>query len=235
MKAVDYLEMPDRVETEVYVTMDAPERKLYNKFGRERVLETLNEEDNTTGAIVGVNAAAVGNKLLQLANGFACDDEKKPILFHEKKLEALEELVEAAGDRNLLVYYEFIADKDRILQRFPQARMLKGPEEVRDWNAGKIKMLVAHPASAGHGLNLQEGGNTVVWFGLPWNLEHYQQANARVYRQGQKNTVYIYHILTRDTHDIDVLTALKKKDLSQKDLLEALKARIEKWKTDSAE
>jgi len=234
MKAVDYLEMPDRVNTEVYVTMDEPERKLYDKFGRERVLETINEEDRSTGTIVGVNAAAVGNKLLQLANGFAYDDKKKPILFHEKKLDALGELVEAAGSRNLLVYYEFIADRDRILARFPEAKLLEGPEDVKNWNAGKIKMLVAHPASAGHGLNLQDGGNTVVWFGLPWNLEYYQQANARVYRQGQKETVYIYHILTRDTHDIDVLAALNKKDLSQKDLLEALKARIDKWKTDSA-
>ena len=220
MKADDYLKMPDRVETEVYVTMDESEQKLYRRFGRDRVLP---EE-----GVVGLSAASVQNKLLQMANGFVYDEDGRAYHLHDKKLDALEELKEAAN-RPLLVFYSFVADKIRILERFPDAVELKGREEIEAWNQGKVPMLVTHPASAGHGLNLQEGGNTIVWFGLPWSLELYQQANARLYRQGQKSTVYVYKILTKDTHDVDVLRALETKNVTQESLIRALKVRLSKW------
>lgn len=222
MKAVDYLDMPERVESEVYVTMSESERKIYDRFGKDKVLP---EED-----IIGANAAVVQGKLLQLANGFIYDDEKNVHDVHQHKLEALSELIEAANGKPVLVFYSFVADKDRILSTYSEAKELKTAQDVKDWNAGKIPILIAHPASAGHGLNLQEGGNIIVWYGLPWSLELYQQANARLYRQGQKSTVYIYYILTKDTHDIDVLNALKRKNVTQEELLTALKARIKGWK-----
>lgn len=222
MKAEDYLDMPDRVESDVFVTMSESEKKIYDRFGRDHVIP---EKD-----IVGLNAASVQNKLLQMANGFAYDEEGKAYHIHNKKIEALEELREAAG-RPVLVFYSFIADKENLLEHFPDARELKTREDLEDWNAGKIPMLVTHPASAGHGLNLQDGGNIIIWYGLPWSLELYQQANARLYRQGQKNkTVYIYRILTRNTHDADVLRALEHKNLTQEELLKALEARVREWK-----
>lgn len=220
MKASDYIEMPDKVESDVFVTMDSKERKLYDRFGREHVLPEAN--------VVGLTAASVQNKLLQMANGFVYDEDGKSHLFHEKKLDALSELKEAAN-RPMLVFYSFIEDKKRILERFPDAVELKGRTEVENWNKGEIPMLVTHPASAGHGLNLQHGGDIIVWYGLPWSLELYQQANARLYRQGQKKTVSIYRILTRDTHDSDVLKALEQKNITQEELLRALKARLSGW------
>ena len=227
MKAVDFLEMPDRVETDVYVEMCAAEKKLYDQFGRDHVLPDMD--------IVGANAAVVQAKLLQMANGFIYDEDKTAHHIHSHKLEAVDEIIEAAGTRPVLLFYTFIEDKNRLVERFPEARELKTKADVDDWNAGKIPLLIAHPASTGHGLNLQEGGNIVVWFGLPWSLELYQQANARLYRQGQKNTVYIYHILTKDTHDTDVLRALKSKNLTQEELLRALKAKMSQWKQDLTE
>lgn len=220
MKSEDYLELPDRIETEVYVQMNEHERKIYEDFGRDHILP---EE-----GVVGLTAATVQNKLLQMANGFAYDEEGNTVHIHKHKLEALAELAEAAA-KPVLVYYNYIADKDLILETFPQAKVLKGAEEVKAWNRGEIPMLLAHPASAGHGLNLQAGGSTVIWYGLPWSLELYQQANARLYRQGQKDTVKIYHILTANTHDDDVLHALNRKNTTQEELLKALKARIKGW------
>lgn len=221
MKAVDFLKMPDKIETDIYVEMDEKERKIYEQMGRDQVLP---EKD-----VVASSPAVLQGKLLQMANGFVYGEDKNTHLIHDKKLEALEELIEAAQGRPVLVYYSFIADKERICERFPEAVLLEGSDCVRRWNEGSIKLLLAHPASAGHGLNLQDGGNTVVWLGLPWSLELYQQANARLYRQGQKNTVYEYHILTKGTHDEDVLAALKAKNITQEELLKALKARIERW------
>lgn len=227
MKAVDFLEMPDRVETDVCVEMCAAEKKLYDQFGRDHVLPDMD--------IVGANAAVVQAKLLQMANGFIYDEDKTAHHIHSHKLEAVDEIIEAAGTRPVLLFYTFIEDKNRLAERFPEARELKTKADVDDWNAGRIPLLITHPASTGHGLNLQEGGNIVVWFGLPWSLELYQQANARLYRQGQKNTVYIYHILTKDTHDTDVLRALKSKNLTQEELLRALKAKMSQWKQDLTE
>lgn len=221
MKAEDWLDMPGRVETEVYVSMNEEERKIYERFARDHVLP---ERD-----IVGVNAATVQGKLLQMANGFAYDANGGEYRIHDRKLEALGELIEAA-QRPVLVFYSFTADRERILGSFPNAKILQSRDDVRAWNNGEVPILLAHPASAGHGLNLQAGGNTIIWFGLPWSLELYQQANARLYRQGQRDTVYIYHLLTKDTHDVDVLHALRAKDMTQEALLKALKARIKEFR-----
>lgn len=221
MAALDHLQMPERIESNVYVSMDTSERKVYDQFARDHVLP---DKD-----IYGLSAAAVQNKLLQMAGGFAYDDTGTVHIIHERKLDALSELVEAAQGKPLLVYYSFVADRDRILERFSGAQLLTGDAVVR-WNRGEISMLLAHPASAGHGLNLQAGGSNIVWYGLPWSLELYQQANARLYRQGQKNTVCIFHILTKDTHDEDVLAALRDKNTTQEQLLKALKARIKQWR-----
>ena len=224
MKAVDYLDMPDKVETNIYVEMNKNERAIYEKFGREHILP---EEK-----VIGLNAATVQGKLLQMANGFAYNEDNTAVPIHEHKIEALKELVEAAQGKPVLIYYSFVEDKKRILSAIPGARELKGDKAVEDWNAGKTAVLIAHPASAGHGLNLQEGGNILIWYGLPWSLELYQQATARLYRQGQMHTVYVYHILTKDTHDDDVLSALKRKHVTQEALLKALKARIKEWGQD---
>lgn len=221
MKAEDWLDMPDRVESEVYVTMNEEERKVYDQFARDHVLP---ERD-----IVGTNAATVQGKLLQMANGFAYDADGGEYRIHDRKLEALGELIDAA-QRPVLVFYSFTADRERILGSFPNAKILQSRDDVRAWNNREVPILLAHPASAGHGLNLQAGGNTIIWFGLPWSLELYQQANARLYRQGQRDTVYIYHLLTRDTHDVDVLHALRAKDMTQEALLKALKARIKEFR-----
>ena len=224
MKAVDYLDMPDKVVTDITVEMNEHERKIYDKFGRDHILPDKK--------IIGINAATVQGKMLQMANGFAYNEDKTAIPIHEHKIEALKELIEAAQAKSVLVYYSYIADKEKILQAVPEACELKGDDVVSEWNAGHIKVLLAHPASAGHGLNLQEGGNILIWYGLPWSLELYEQANARLFRQGQKNTVYIYHILTKDTHDQDVLAALNRKHVTQEALLKALKARIKEWEED---
>lgn len=227
MKAEDLLNLPERIDTEIYVTMDSKEQALYRQFGRDHILPQV------SGDIVGLTAAAVQNKLLQMANGFAYDTEGNAVYLHKHKLTALSELCEAANGEPVLVFYSFVEDKQRILDEFPEAVELKGSKEVKDWNNGKIKMLLCHPASAGHGLNLQQGGRIIVWYGLPWSLELYQQANARLHRQGQKSTVLVYHILTRNTHDDDVLKALHQKDATQEQLLAALKARIEEWTNDT--
>ena len=173
--------------------------------------------------IDAINAAGLSNKLLQMANGAVYGEEKKVLRIHDRKLEALEDLVEAANGKPLLVVYWYKHDLARIRERF-DVRTIDTSKDIDDWNAGKIPVALIHPASAGHGLNLQEGGSTVVWFGLTWSLELYQQLNARLWRQGQKNTVVIQHIITRGTHDEDVMRALEAKDMRQSALIEAVKA-----------
>lgn len=221
MSAVDWLEMPDRVDIEHIVEMDCKTTEVYAQFARDHVLLDMGGED-----IAGVNAAVVSGKLCQMANGFIYDEQKKAHYIHDLKTEALEEIVEAAQGQPVLVFYNFIEDLERIKAAFPKAVVLKTEEDITQWNGKKIEMLVCHPASAGHGLNLQDGGNILVWFGMPWSLELYQQANARLYRQGQTKTVFIYHIITKSTRDEDVMAALASKDTTQKALLESLKARI---------
>jgi SNF2 family DNA or RNA helicase len=179
------------------------------------------------GDILAVNAAVAVNKLLQICNGGIYDEQGKMRLVHEAKLEKLDELYEASCGKNILIYYSFEFDKKRILEHFKRyedvaVRELKTPESISAWMAGKVQVGVAHPASCGHGLNLQDGGSIIIWYGPTWSLELYQQANARLHRQGQQDTVVVHHILARDTVDQDVINRLKNKDIDQKELLKAL-------------
>ena len=219
MKAVDFLKMPERIDNVVTVEMNETESKLYEKLSDEMLLPFAD------GDIDAVNAAALSNKLLQIANGAVYDENGKVRKIHDRKLDALEDLIEASVGKPLLVFYNFKHDKDRIAKRF-QVREIQTEQDIRDWNSSKIPVAVAHPASCGHGLNLQSGGSTVVWFGLNWSLELYQQANARLYRQGQENTVVIHHIVTKGTIDENVMRALEHKDRGQASLIEAVKARV---------
>ena len=174
-----------------------------------------------------VNAAALSNKLLQMANGAVYDDEKNIFEIHDRKLDALEDLIEAANGKPVLIAYWYKHDKSRILERFP-AEEINTAADIDKWNRGEMQIALIHPASAGHGLNLQQGGSTIIWFGLTWSLELYQQLNARLYRQGQENTVIIHHIITKDTIDEDVLASLEKKDAGQTALINAVKWRLKK-------
>lgn len=219
MKALDYLDMPECIFSKVEVQMDEKEEKLYEKLETEMLL-TFDEGD-----IDAVNAAALSNKLLQMANGAVYDENKKVKVIHDKKLDVLEDLIEGANGKPVLVFYGYKHDKDRIVKRF-KAEEINTSEDITRWNNGEIKIAIVHPASAGHGLNLQAGGSTAIWFGLNWSLELYQQANARLWRQGQKNTVVIHHIITKGTVDEDVMEALDRKDVGQAALIEAVKVRI---------
>lgn len=220
MKAADYLDMPERIDNRIEVSMSPKERKLYDDFQKDMVLSIGDEE------LDAANAAALSNKLLQMANGAVYGEDKKAIPIHDRKLDALEDLVEAANSKPLLVAYWYKHDLQRIKARFKNARCIDTAKDIDDWNAGKIPLALIHPASAGHGLNLQDGGCTIVWFGLTWSLELYQQLNARLWRQGQKHTVVIHHIVTKGTHDEDVMRALENKDTRQSALIEAVRARI---------
>lgn len=219
MKACDYLHMPDRIENIVEVSMDLKEMALYKQLEREMLLPF---ED---GDIDAVNAAALSNKLLQMANGAVYDEFREVKQIHTKKLDALEDLIEAANGKPVLVFYSYIHDKDRISKRFVTTE-LKTSNDITRWNNGEIQIAIAHPASAGHGLNLQAGGSTVIWFGMTWSLELYQQANARLWRQGQKDTVVIHHIICKETIDEQVMVALAKKEVGQSALIDAVRARI---------
>lgn len=220
MKAADYLDMPERIDNRIEVSMSPKERKLYDDFQKDMVLSIDDEE------LDAANAASLSNKLLQMANGAVYGEDKKVIPIHDRKLDALEDLVEAANGKPLLVAYWYKHDLQRIKARFKNARCIDTAKDIDDWNAGKIPLALIHPASAGHGLNLQDGGCTIVWFGLTWSLELYQQLNARLWRQGQKHTVVIHHIITKGTHDEDVIRALENKDTRQSALIEAVRARI---------
>lgn len=220
MKAKDYLNLPERINNIVPVVLKDKEK--YDQFERNLLLE-LEEGD-----IVANNAAALTNKLLQFANGAIYDEGGDVRLIHDDKLDALDDLMEAANGKPVLVFYSFIHDKDRIKERYKNARTLETAEDIRKWNEGEIEILLAHPASAGHGLNLQTGGHIIIWFGLTWSLELYMQANARLDRQGQKETVIIHHLVAKGTVDEDVMKALENKEIGQEALLKAVKARIEK-------
>lgn len=211
--------MPDLVMNEVSVRLSEPEWQHYQTLKDELVL-SLNGKN-----IDAANAAALSGKLLQLANGAVYGDEGVVTQIHDRKLDALEDLIEAANGKPVLIAYWFKHDRNRILDRFP-AEQLDGEESIRRWNAGKISVALIHPASAGHGLNLQAGGSTLLWFSLTWSLELYQQTNARLWRQGQKETVVIHHLVAKDTIDEDVMAALAKKETGQAALLRAVKARV---------
>lgn len=219
MKAADYLDMPELVASRVEVQMNAKEQKLYEGFEQDMVLHLKD------GDLDAVNAAALSGKLVQMANGAVYGENRKVHHIHDRKLDALEDIIEAANGKPLLVAYWYKHDLERIRQRF-EVRTIDTPKDIADWNEGKIPVALIHPASAGHGLNLQDGGSTIVWFGLTWSLELYQQLNARLWRQGQKHTVVIQHIVAAGTHDEDIMNALEKKDMSQTALIAAVKARI---------
>jgi SNF2 family DNA or RNA helicase len=219
MKNTDYLKLPELVTNEISVKLSQNEMDYYQTLQRELVLPLKGKE------IDAVNAAALSNKLLQMANGAVYDENGTVVQIHDCKLDALEDLIEAANGKPVLVAYWFKHDLKRILKRF-KAEKLDSAGSIKRWNEGKIPLAVIHPASAGHGLNLQAGGCTLVWFGLTWSLELYQQTNARLWRQGQKNTVVIHHIITKNTIDEDVMRSIKRKDKTQTALIEAVKARI---------
>lgn len=223
MQAKDHLKMPERIDNIIPVKLDEATKGCIDQLERDYVLQ-LGEEE-----IMAPSAAAVSNKLLQLAQGAIYDESGAWHPIHEAKLDALQDVIEAANGQSVLLYYTFKFDLERIRQRFPDAVELKGEKEVKRWNAGEIPLLVAHPASAGHGLNLQAGGSLLVWYGLPWSLELYQQANARLYRQGQQRAVIIHHLVAEGTIDNDVMQALARKADGQQALMDAVKARIDKW------
>ena len=220
MKSCDFLTMPECVINEVAVRMDAREKQIYDSLRQTMVAKLEGKE------IDAVNAASLSGKLLQIANGAVYDDDRKYHHIHDRKLDALEDIIEAANGKPVLVAYWYKHDLQRIRQRF-SVREIKSSEDILDWNAGKIPVAVIHPASAGHGLNLQSGGNTMVWFGLTWSLELYQQTNARLWRQGQKDTVVIHHIIAKDTIDERVMAALRKKEQTQTALIDAVRAELE--------
>ena len=218
MRAEDYLELPDLIESTINVELDDKAWKAYETMERDCLLPFEDDE------VTAFDAAAVMQKLLQLANGFVYDQDHGARQIHEAKMEALDELIEAA-DGPVLVYYNFTADRDRILKAYPDARMLSSDQDIKDWNDGRVRILVAHPASAGYGLNLQDGGHIMVWMGLPWSLEQYLQAVARLQRQGQQHPVMVYHILASGTVDEQVSKSLQTKDITQETLLAILKER----------
>ena len=219
MKSTEYLKMPELILNELEINLDEEDQMKYKKFKKEMVM-TIQEKE-----IDAINAASLSNKLIQLANGSIYDDDKKFYEIHNKKLDKLEEIIESANGKPVLVAYWFKADKERIEKRF-KVREIKTADDIKQWNMGMINLALIHPASAGHGLNLQSGGSTLVWFSLTWSLELYQQTNARLYRQGQKDTVVIHHLITKNTIDEDIMKSLKRKDKTQEALMRAVKARI---------
>lgn len=219
MKSTEYLKMPELILNDIEINLDEEDQIKYKKFKKEMVM-TIQEK-----GIDAINAASLSNKLIQLANGSIYDEDKKFYEVHNKKLDKLEEIIESANGKPVLVAYWFKADKERIEKRF-KVREIKTAGDIKQWNKGMIDLALIHPASAGHGLNLQSGGSTLVWFSLTWSLELYQQTNARLYRQGQKNTVVIHHLITKNTIDEDIMKSLKRKDKTQESLMRAVKARI---------
>lgn len=220
MRSADYLTLPECIINEVPVSMSEKERDIYDTFRADMVAKVKGEE------IDAANAAVLSGKLLQMANGCIYDEDKKSLQIHDRKLEALEELIEGANGKPVLVAYWFQHDLSRIKERFT-IREIKSSQDIADWNSGKIPVAVLHPASAGHGLNLQAGGSTMIWFGLTWSLELYQQCNARLHRQGQTDTVVIHHIITKGTIDEDVMAALQRKEKIQSALIRAVRANLE--------
>lgn len=228
MKAEDYLQLPDVIYETVPVLLDTKAEKAYKELERKMILELEDAEITVT------SAAALSNKLQQLANGALYDENRDIYEIHDCKIERFLEILEQLNGKPALVFYNFQHDLSRIEKALEKSglrvRRLKSPEDQKDWNEKKIDVLLAHPASAAYGLNLQEGGNHVVWFGLNWSLELYQQANKRLHRQGQKEKVIIHHLITKGTRDEDVLAALQSKGDVQEELLNSLRVRIDKVK-----
>ena len=230
MSKDDWLTLPPVILNTVTVYMNDQERKTYGHLRDTQVLPLLagrvSDMRDFDSAVVGTTAATLSGKLLQLANGAAYDDHGAVFRVHDRKLDALEDIRAESHGQPLLVFYSYQHDRDRILERFPDAVLMKDSGTIDRWNRGEIEMLLCHPASAGHGLNLQEGGHIIVWFGLPWSLELYQQANARLNRMGQGQSVIVHHIICAGTLDEKVLTVMEQKDATQRGLLEALKGYV---------
>ena len=221
LSAKDYLELPRRVDNVITLNLGRQEASQYRELEKEFLLKL------EQGTVEVLNAATLSNKLLQFSNGaLYTDDKGKWEEVHQHKLNALEEIIEEASGQPVLVAYNFKSDKARIKQHFKNAVAIDEDDAIEKWNAGKVPMLLAHPASAGHGLNLQKGGNIIVWFGLNWSLELYQQFNARLHRQGQTKPVFIHHLVMNESVDVTVLEALQNKRITQKALLDALKKDI---------
>ena len=222
IKSEDFLEMPERIDNVQEVKLSKKERAVYDQLKADMVIE---DETDANKDIEALTSATLTQKLLQLSNGavYTLDGTYKTV--HDKKLERLDEIIEEAQGKPILLFYSFKHDKERILERYDFAEELKG-DYMERWNNGDIKLLIAHPASAGHGINLQYGGSIAVWFGLTWNLEHYEQANARLFRQGQTETTVIHHIMTENSVDQDVYKGLQNKQLGQNALMQAVKAQI---------
>lgn len=229
MKAEDYLQLPDVIYETIPVVLDSKAKKAYDELEKKMILELEAGEEITVAS-----AAALSNKLQQLANGAIYGENREVFEIHDCKIERFLELLEQLNGKPALVFYNFQHDLSRIQEALAKSglrvRLLKSPEDQKDWNEHKIDILLAHPASAAYGLNLQQGGNHVVWFGLNWSLELYQQANKRLHRQGQKEKVIIHHLITKGTRDEDVMRALENKGNIQEELLQSLKVRIEKVK-----
>lgn len=226
MSAKDYLDMPERIDNRIDITLPKKALDTYKQLEKDLVIE-LGEDD-----ITAANAAVLTNKLLQLANGAIYTETKEVIKVHDEKLNRLEEIIDTSNGKPVLVFYNFKHDYERISKLLEKLKVkyqtLNTSEDIKSWNNGEIEVALLHPASAGHGLNLQYGGNIIVWFGLTWSLELYQQANARLYRQGQTNRVVIHHLIAKGTVDEDVMNALANKEINQNMLLKAVKARLEK-------
>lgn len=231
MMAKDYLGLPERIDNIVSINLSTKAKEKYKQLEKDLVIE-LCEED-----ITAANAAVLTNKLLQMSNGAIYSENKEVVEVHEEKLNALLDIIEAANGKPVLIFYSFQHDYDRIVKFLEQKKYkpkkLEGSEDIKDWNEGNIDIMLLHPASAGHGLNLQYGGNIIVWFGLTWSLELYQQANARLHRQGQKEVVVIHHLVSKGTVDEDVMRALGSKEVNQNILLEAVKARVKEVNNES--
>ena len=222
MKAADHLKMPELISSEYTVQLSDKEREKYDRLKKDLVLSEDNEE------VTAANAASLSNKLSQMANGAVYSDDESIIEIHDRKLDALEDIIESMNGRSLLVAYWFKHDLERIRKRFEICE-IKSSRDISEWNSGKIPVALIHPASTGHGLNLQSGGSTLVWFGLTWSLELYQQTNARLWRQGQTaDTVVIQHIIVKGTIDEQIMKALKTKDTTQAALITAVKAEVHK-------
>ncbi|MEV2910765.1 DEAD/DEAH box helicase [Paenibacillus larvae] len=229
MKAEDWLELPERIDRTAPIRLSEKAAQLYKKLEKELLLEFVDAD------VVATTAAALSNKLLQMASGAVYDEERGVKEIHEAKLDALEDILEASQGKPVMVFYNYKHSLERIQQRFPQARTLRkgkeGVQDITDWNTNKIPLLLLHPKSAGHGLNLQESNcQTVIWFDQIWSLEEFQQANARVYRQGQTRKIVVMQLVAEGTMDEEVVEAIDKKATGQEELMQAVKARIERIK-----
>lgn len=220
MKSEDFLTLPPIIHNVIKVELSKEVKEAYKRLEHDLILPLVDSD------IVATTAATLSGKLLQFANGAAYDENGHTVIIHEKKLDALQEIIEANEHKNIMVFYWFKFDLKMLKKRFPKANELKTAQDIRDWNAGKIPLLLVHPASAGHGLNLQQGGSVAVWYSLTWSLELYEQANKRLHRSGQKHTVVIHHLVAAGTVDEDVIAALKNKRRGQDGLMQAIKAKL---------